>query len=90
MFSYIYADEKTGQGLGYFVVHTSEDGTNKEALRHIKDLFEATGKQASKKLQQALNNKNAKEAIEAWNEYSVSELNIGIYYHNIDIVKLAD
>jgi hypothetical protein len=90
MYSYIYAD----RGLNYFVGHKTREGIDKAALDYIKNMagFEPPphASRAHKEVFNAIQSKDVKAAIEAWNYYARTELNYTVACHTIEPLVIVE
>lgn len=90
MYSYIYAD----RNLNYFVGCKTKEGIEKAALDYIKNMAGYDmPRNATRALQDvfaALDKKDAKEAIDAWNYYARTEQNITVSCHLIEPLVIVE
>jgi hypothetical protein len=95
MFSYVYANGTDGQrGLTYYVAAETEAGINKLALEFISGMIgDYRTQDANPPLKPAIDAVEAKDikaAIEAWNEFATTELQQTIARHHIEPIELIE
>jgi hypothetical protein len=88
MYSYIYADRQ----VNHFVGHKTQEGIERLALRYIQDMigFPVNPTIAQKEVIDALQEKNAKKAMSAWDYFARTELNQTVACHVIEPLVIVE